>query len=157
MVEFNHKINTSDPFLYDKIEANFDVLHRKLVSLYLSAAREVGHKDIWAPDMLPHELLEFRARMRRSVDPLCAFLDSGIFNYDDSPTAYCDYNQFKELYNSYVRENNLVKERWCPDFYLATFNDKGLCIGKKKTSRGGTSTTVTVIHGLEIYDCVNVE
>lgn len=146
MVEFNRKITTSDPFLYEKIENNFDLFHRKIVTLYLRKVREIGHQDIWEPGLLPKELTEFRERMRRAVDPLMAYLDSGIFTF--SPSLHTELKGFKDGFSDYVRENNLERKRWCPDFYTMTFQDKGIIIMKKRISRGGVTSSIDVMTGI---------
>ena len=150
MVEFNNKVDGSDPFLFEKIEANIDILHRKLVNLYITTIQRVGHKDIWTPGLLPSELIEFKERMRRAVDPLCAFLDSGLFRFEYD--SFCQHSTFLETFNQYVRENNMEKKKWCRDFYQATFDEKGLAIDRRQITTNGVTQMHKVIRGIEIIE-----
>lgn len=149
MVEFNHKVQGSDPQLFDKLIENIDLFHRKSVSLYLEAVRNFGHKDIWSqtPKLLPDQIYDFKNNMRRAVDCLYNFLHTERFEYH--PTYRMVLKDFKEMYSTFRRENGEDKCKWGPQHYGECFQTLGISIEKEDAMvNGKNKKDVEILKGI---------
>lgn len=79
--------------------------------------------------------------------PLEAFINFGGFKFGF--TLFCDLNDFKERFRKFVRENNCVRKRWCPEYYSETFETMGLTITNRRKVVNKIVRTVQYIHGID--------
>ena len=152
MCEFNKKVKSSDPQLFEKMIGNLDLFIRKSNVKYQAAVREHGTKDIWAedPKILPEQMWEFRESMKSNVDRLHGFLTSGVFMYDI--TYYMPLDVFKTMYEEYCRKNGLEKARWTKDHYQTPFEECGLSMQVASLDYGGKQVRANFVRGLKVRE-----
>ena len=148
MIEFRHRVISSDPHLFDKFMKNIDLFQRKGVSLYHRKLRQHGDKDIWADGVVGEQLHRWKRNVKESSDALYAFITSGRFIKRSE--NYMPLKDFKELYHEYRRDNMFDKVKWTPDHYDAVFQGEGLdCVNETK-DYGGSRKTQIYILGLDV-------
>lgn len=82
--------------------------------------------------------------------PLEAFINSGAFKFGIH--FFCDLDEFRKRFREFVRENNCVRKRWCPEYYSETFENMGLIIIRIRKVVNNIIRVVEVIQGIDFKD-----
>lgn len=148
MIEFQYRVQKSDPHLFNKFMRNIDLFQRKGVSMYHRKLRQNRDKDIWCEDVVGKQLLKWKQRVKEQSDCLYAFVTSDVFViHTELSMPMVD---FKEMYMEYRRANGYDKTQWKPQHYETVFQDQGLSTTDCKKTYRGVTKTQKYITGLDV-------
>ena len=150
MIQFDHKVQRSDPKLFEKFLKNIDFFHRKGVALYHQMLRKHGDRDIWEPGVVGKQIIAWKNAVRISTDGLFAFInDTNVMTKD--PTFFISEEDFKKLYKTWRMDNNWKPQTWSTDHWKAPFEDAALTMTATPETRQyhGSPITGRFVEGID--------
>jgi phage/plasmid-associated DNA primase len=125
MFEFMHKVVSADPKLPEELKRDIGAFVCKINRAYLEKVARHGQGDIWKPGVLSRQILQWHEQLRRDVDPLAAYFESGAVVFEEG--AYMREKDLKALYLGYRRDNSIQGEfTWDSDHYGSNFAERDL-------------------------------
>ena len=124
---FNHHVNNRDPKMKDNLKEELPLLIIKMNRAYLDAVEKYGKYDLWKKGVLPQYFLETQGDMSEQINPLVNFLNQcPLLKF--GKRYYCSFTHFTQLYNDYVRNNNLQRHKFNKDYYDQPLKKKGCLV-----------------------------
>jgi len=120
-----------DPSLNKKLQKELPLILIKCNRAYIHTINHHAHQDIWS--FVPSYFKETQQEMCEDINSLVSFLNQCSklkFAKNKNERLYCALSDFVELYNEYVKNNNLPKGKWNKDFYDQPLRKKGCKVTK---------------------------
>ena len=148
-VRFTQKVKNGDLQLGKKLKREMGALIAKCNMAYREVAMKYGRDNIWT--VLPQYFTETQQELARSTNPLIHFLLSELVTLDS--TKYIPEKVFVQAFNDHCKENNYVKHRFNPDFYMGPFAQYGIKVERNtKRMYNGRNRSGTYIVGVDLAD-----
>jgi hypothetical protein len=135
VINFCKKVQVTDTEIDKKLTKEIPFILKACIKGYLNALKIYGKKGIW--NILPQYFHENKDDMEQTTNSLQNFLKSE--NVVRGKELYIPMKVFSQAFNDHCRENNLPREQFTKDYYMATFanNDiKVLTQGSRVYPRG---------------------
>lgn len=122
VINFWKKVQVTDTEIDKKLSREIPFILKLCVRGYHSALKTYGKRGIW--NILPKYFHENKEDMEQTTNSLQNFLKSG--NVIFGKQFYIPLKVFSQAFNDHCRENNLPREQFTKDYYMATFTNNGV-------------------------------
>ena len=122
VINFWKKVQVTDTEIDKKLSREIPFILKLCVRGYHSALKTYGKRGIW--NILPKYFHENKEDMEQTTNSLQNFLKSG--NVIFGKQLYIPLKVFSQAFNDHCRENNLPREQFTKDYYMATFTNNGV-------------------------------
>jgi hypothetical protein len=122
VINFWKKVQVTDTEIDKKLSREIPFILKLCVKGYHSALETYGKRGIW--NILPKYFHENKEDMEQTTNSLQNFLKSGNVIFDKK--LYIPLKVFSQAFNDHCRENNLPREQFTKDYYMATFTNNDL-------------------------------
>jgi len=129
VVNFWKKVLNTDTEIDKKLAKEIPFILKLCVKGYYSALNTYGKKGIW--NILPRYFHENKEDMEQTTNSLQNFLKSGKVVFERK--LYVPMKVFSQAFNEHCRENNLPREQFTKDYFMAIFSNNNVKIVQQGT------------------------
>lgn len=129
VVNFWKKVLNTDTEIDKKLAKEIPFILKLCVKGYYSALNTYGKKGIW--NILPRYFHENKEDMEQTTNSLQNFLKSGKVVFERK--LYVPMKVFSQAFNEHCRENNLPREQFTKDYFMAIFSNNNVKIIQQGT------------------------
>lgn len=129
VVNFWKKVMNTDTEIDKKLLKELPYILKLCIRGYYSALNTHGKKGIW--NILPKYFHENKEEMEQTTNSLQNFLKSGKVVFDKK--LYIPMKNFSQAFNDHCRENNLPREQFTKDYFMAIFTNNNIKIVQQGT------------------------
>ena len=129
VINFWKKVMHTDTEIDKKLLKELPFILKLCVRGYHHALNTHGKKGIW--NILPKYFHENKEEMEQTTNSLQNFLKSGKVVFDKK--LYIPMKVFSQAFNDHCRENNLPREQFTKDYFMALFTNNGIKIIQQGT------------------------
>ena len=157
VLTFWKKVQVTDTEIDKKLTKEIPSILKLCISGYHNALATYGKRGIW--NILPKYFHENKEDMEQTTNSLQNFLKSGKVVFDKK--LYIPMKVFSQAFNDHCRENNLPREQFTKDYYMATFTNNDIKVlfqgSREYPPRSGVLVKRTTIFvGIDISSDDNV-
>lgn len=157
VLNFWKKVQVTDTEIDKKLTKEIPSILKLCISGYHNALATYGKRGIW--NILPKYFHENKEDMEQTTNSLQNFLKSGKVVFDKK--LYIPMKVFSQAFNDHCRENNLPREQFTKDYYMATFTNNDIKVlfqgSREYPPRSGVLVKRTTIFvGIDISSDDNV-
>ena len=129
VINFWKKVINTDTEADKKLMKELPFIIKMCVRGYYHALNTHGKKGIW--NILPKYFHENKDDLEQTTNSLQNFLRSGKLVFDKK--LYVPMKVFSQAFNDHCRENNLAKDQFTKDYYMAIFNNNNIRVVQQGT------------------------
>ena len=129
VVNFWKKVLNTDTEIDKKLAKEIPYILKLCVRGYYHALNTYGKKGIW--NILPRYFHENKEDMEQTTNSLQNFLKSGKVVFDKK--LYVPMKVFSQEFNEHCRENNLPREQFTKDYFMAIFSNNNVKVVQQGT------------------------
>ena len=129
VVNFWKKVMNTDTEIDKKLLKELPFILKLCIRGYYTALNTHGKKGIW--NILPRYFHENKEEMEQTTNSLQNFLKSGKVVFDKK--LYVPMKVFSQAFNDHCRENNLPREQFTKDYFMAIFTNNNIKIIQQGT------------------------
>lgn len=128
--QFMERVIDTNTRLSQELSKEIPSILVKSAKLYLKAANDFGHADIW--QYLPEKFTQRRDDVGTATNALVHFLASGKIEFsDDKVACYVKEKTFVAAFNEHCKENSFARHRFTDDYINNPLTSKGVEIVKR--------------------------
>ena len=151
VINFWKKVMNTDTEIDKKLLKELPYIMKLCIRGYYFALNTHGKKGIW--NILPRYFHENKEEMEQTTNSLQNFLKSGKVVFDKK--LYIPMKTFSQAFNDHCRENNLPREQFTKDYFMAIFTNNNIKIVQQGTreypiNSGITLKRTTFFTGIDI-------
>ena len=149
-LKFDKRVKNSDTQLGVKLDREMHAIIKKCNLAYHEAVKSYGNENIW--NNIPSYYKNTQSMLAQATNPLIHFMESGKIR--QKLGSYIPEKVFIQEFNTHCNENNYVKHRFNPDFYMGPFSTYNIKVIKNVKRRYpeniGKSYTGTFFENIEL-------